>query len=202
MSALSALTETVFKIEQKLVTGDEYQISDPSGSLLANVRRSGLNFTFDTADGVRIGEIQGNQTDIKLPEYTLLYEFQILDEKSALLAKVKLKAFPHQRTGFLKNAAWSFDYSWSLEGPAGKDLARINRGGVSDSLAPIASIELTSGTVIARFDRKALSHRSNCTVQILDPSMSVFLVLATLFANPPSVHATPHAGGHHEEFIL
>jgi hypothetical protein len=193
---LSTLTGTVFTIEKKLAAfGDTYQISDASGNLLATVKKDGLSFTFETSNGAKIGEIFGSQPNNTLPDYREIYDFHILDDKGAVLAKVKLKAFPHQRTDFLRNAAWNFDYSWSVEGPAGEELAKIKRpGDITDASVAIDSIESASGEVVAKFERKALSLRQNCRVEILDPRISPYLVLAALFAHPPSRPATK--GGH------
>jgi hypothetical protein len=125
-----------------------------------------------------------------------------------LVAAIKQKAYPHQRTGFLKGAAWNFDFLWCVEGPAGEDIARIKRKGETQSFsapsARITSIETPSGTVIAEFQRKALSMHQNCRVQIMNPAMDPYLVLSSLFAHPTfqdTVYRGEHTR-HQEEYLL
>jgi hypothetical protein len=180
------LAGTSFVVEKKLAAlADTFQVNDESGSLLAAVTRDGLNFVFVEANGARMGEIRGARTDRTLPDYDELYEFQVLNEQGQLIGAVKAKAYRHQRTGFLKNAAWNFDHSWCVEGPGGEDLARIKPlGGVAFPSVQASSIETPSGTVIAEVQRKALSIHQNCTLHILDPIMDPYLVLASLFAHP------------------
>lgn len=146
-------------------------------------------------DGSLIGEINGVQTNRKLTEYDELYNFQILNAQGELLASVIEKGYPHQRTGFLKGAAWNFDFSWYVEGPSGEDLARLKRQrGMQDPSMPITSLETPSGTVIAQFERKALSIHNKCTVHIVNPVMDAYLVLASLFAHQPVHRVQPAVG--------
>jgi uncharacterized protein YxjI len=203
------LTGTHFAIEKKVVAlADTFQVNDESGNLLVTVTRNELNFTFNDANGAQIGEIRGSQPNRKLPDHDELYEFQVLDEQGKLIAAIKQKAYPHERTGFLKGAAWNFDFSWCVEGPAGEDMARIKRKGETKSFsAPsvrITSVEIPSGTLIAEFQRKALSIHQNCTVQIVNPMMDPYLVLASLFAHPTTQN-TIYEGKHTrhlEEYLL
>lgn len=209
MRLLVLLTGNVFAIEKKMVAlADTFQVNDESGNLLVTVTRNGLNFTFDDAKGAQIGEVRGSQINRKLSDHDELYEFQVLDSQGKLIAVIKQKAYPHERTGFLKGAAWNFDFSWCVEGPTGEDVARIKRKGETQSFsapsAPITSIEKPSGTVIAEFQRKALSMHQNCKVQIVNPTMDPYLVLASLFAHPTNentIYRGEHTR-HQEEYLL
>jgi len=81
-----------------MAIGDTFQVSDPSGNLVASVKRDGLTFRFEMPDGSLIGEIHGSQTDQKLTEYDELYDFRILNAQGQLKASVKgltLSAVPY-----------------------------------------------------------------------------------------------------------
>jgi hypothetical protein len=180
-TANSVFVGNDYAIERKLTALQEtYHINDGSGNLLAYVKRSGLDFTFETSEGSRIGEIHGVEGARRADEATALFDFQVLDAEGKLVATIKEIATPHPRTGFLKTAAWNFDFSWSVEGPAGEDLARIERAPMTKSL------QTPNGVTIAEFHRKVPALHQNCAVHITNPVIDQYLVLACLFAHPPT----------------
>lgn len=151
-------------IEQKIAAvRDTYCIKDRNGNLLAYVKRKmasiGPKFWFETPDGSRLGEMNGKVLTVR-PTY------EIYDTQGKLLAVVKKKVLK------------LLGSEWWLEDPPGQEVARI-KGNITEHDFTIQS---PSGDPIAQIHKKWASVRDSYGVEILNPVLDPYVVLAYAIA--------------------
>lgn len=157
-------TGTGYIIEQKILTlRDTYGIKDRNGNLLAYVKKQivsfGPKFWFETPDGTRLGEIHGKALAFRPT-------FEIYDQQGKLLATVK------------KKIAKLLGSEWWMEAPSGNEIAKIN----GNIVAHDYMIESPSKTPIAQIHKKWVSIRDSYGIQILNPSISPYLIISYAIA--------------------
>ncbi len=157
-------TGTEYIIEQKIAAiRDTYGIKDRNGNLLAYVKRKmasvGPKFWFETPDGSRLGEVNGKVLTVRPT-------FEIYDVQGKLLAVVKKKVLK------------LLGSEWWLEDSSGGEIARI-KGNVTEHDFAIQS---PSGDQIAQVHKKWVSVRDSYSIEILNPTVDPYVVLAYAIA--------------------
>jgi uncharacterized protein YxjI len=142
---------------------DTFGIKDRSGNLLAYVKRKlasvGPKFWFETPDGSRLGEVNGKVLTVRPT-------FEIYDTQGKLLAIVKKKVLK------------LLGSEWWLENNSGEEIARI-KGSIAEHDFTIQS---PSGTPIAQIHKKWASVRDSYGVEIVNPDLDPYVILAYAIA--------------------
>lgn len=132
-------------------------------------------YNLETPDGVRIGELRGSGALIPNRPY-----LEIKDENSTDVAIIVMRVAKKTGGGFFSTGITT----WSLETPAGEELARIIWGKENRDWTVVTPEGVTIAEV-QRLEPQDPAYQTSHEVKILNPTIDSYLILATFFATPP-----------------
>jgi uncharacterized protein YxjI len=154
-----------------------FEIIDSNGVIVANGKKEvvplGLAYSIETPEGVHVGEMRGAIALIPNRPY-----LEIKDAHGQPIAIIMMRVAKKPGAGFISLGVTT----WVIAAPSGEELAKINwtKMGGHDW-----TIESPDGTLIAEVHWKWLEvPRDKYAVNIHNPTIDPYFVLATVFANP------------------
>jgi len=152
--------ESNYIVDQKILAiRDTFSIKDTNGNILAYVKQQfvsfGPKFWFEDANGTRLGEIHGKVLAIR-PTFEI---YNAQDQLQAVIKKKILNLIGQQ---------------WWMENASGQEIAKVH----GNILEHDYSVQTIDGSQIAQIHKKWVSVRDSYCIQITNPTLDPFLVVA------------------------